>query len=130
MGPEWECELCSNVHLEESHLEPRCVLCPRDASALTTKLRNKKPQGDFDLLSALKPTEGCRWAHILCSAWAPEVQYANGTTLKTVEGISSIADERWAEVSTEYLGVTHSCYTLTPDVHALWAVGRRDHLVQ
>lgn len=99
MGPNWECELCANIGTEESHLEPRCVLCPRDNSALVARIKSKKLPADFDMLSALKPTEGCRWAHILCSAWMPEVQYANGGTFRPVEGISTIASSRWEAVS-------------------------------
>lgn len=97
MGPNWECELCANISTEESNLEPRCVLCPRDNSALVsrTNTKGKKVPADFDFLAALKPTEGCRWAHILCSAWTPEVQYAHGATFRPVEGISTIPAARW-----------------------------------
>lgn len=98
MGPNWECELCANVREEESNLDPRCVLCPADNSALVARLK-KKAAGDFDVLAALKPTEGCRWAHTLCTIFHPEVLYANGTTLKLVEGISTIPDKRWKSVS-------------------------------
>lgn len=98
MGPDWECELCANMRVLESNLEPRCMLCPKDNSALVARVKRKQAH-DFDLLSALKPTEGCRWAHILCSAWHPEIQYANGTTLKMVEGVSSVADDKWEGVS-------------------------------
>lgn len=69
------------------------MLCPRDASAVTVK--RKKPLGEFDILAALKPTEGRRWAHVLCSAWIPEIQYTNPATFKMVEGITTIARDRW-----------------------------------
>lgn len=105
LGPGWECELCANEREEEANLEPWCVLCPRDSAMVASKIKSKKQVGDFDLLSALKPTEGCRWAHILCSAWMPEVQYANGSTFKTVEGISTIAADKWDAVSVP--GVAH-----------------------
>ena len=68
-------------------------MCPRDASALTAK-RKKSPM-EFDILAALKPTEGRRWAHVLCSALIPEVQYTNPATFKIVEGITTILQERW-----------------------------------
>lgn len=98
MGPDWECELCSNAREEEFNLDPRCMLCPSDNSALLARIK-KKPAGDFDLLAALKPTEGCRWAHILCTVYHPEVQFVNGSTMKMVEGISTIPDEKWLSVS-------------------------------
>nr|XP_031861887.1 uncharacterized protein CI109_002716 [Kwoniella shandongensis]KAA5528959.1 hypothetical protein CI109_002716 [Kwoniella shandongensis] len=99
MGPTWECELCVNARLEENHLEPRCVLCPRDFTAVLTK-HKRKPNVDFDLLSALKPTEGRRWAHILCSAWQGEVKYDDPARLKTVEGVMEVAREKWEATCT------------------------------
>ena len=74
---------------------PRCVLCPRDSSAVTTK---KRKAADFDILAALKPTEGRRWAHVLCSAWIPEIQYTDTATFKTAEGITTIPRDRWEGV--------------------------------
>lgn len=125
LGPDWECELCANEKEKESNLDPRCVLCPRDANLP----KRKKATGDFDLLSALKPTEGCRWAHILCSAWLPEVQYAT-STFKTVEGISSIPDEKWTTecslcLSTD--GATITCSDCDVPFHpsCAWLSGYR-----
>ncbi len=74
------------------------MLCPRDASAVTSK--RKKAPGDFDILAALKPTEGRRWAHALCSGWIPEIHYTNPATFKTVEGITTILHDRWEAVCT------------------------------
>ena len=78
--------------------DPKCLLCPRDTSSLTTKVKSKKAPADFDLLSAMKPTEGRRWAHILCSAWIPEIIYTTPGTLKSVEGIANLPVDRWATV--------------------------------
>lgn len=64
----------------------------------------KKPPLDFDLLSALKPTEGLRWAHILCSAWIPEVLYTSTVKLKTVENIMVLGEDYWSNVSYEITG--------------------------
>ncbi|KAL1409778.1 putative PHD type zinc finger protein with BAH domain-containing protein [Vanrija albida] len=98
MGPNWECDLCSNVKIEETNLEPRCVLCPKDTSLLVSKTKSKKPPADFDLLAALKPTEGCRWAHVLCATCIPEVRFSSSVTYKKVEGISAVSDEKWHSV--------------------------------
>lgn len=130
MGPNWECELCTNVKEKEASLDPACVLCPRDTSALATRVKNKKATGDFDLLSAMKPTEGCQWAHILCSAWLPEVQYSNGTTFKTVEGISSISDDKWTTPCSLCLqtdGATIGCTDCDVAFHpsCAWLAGYR-----
>lgn len=102
LGAEWECELCANVTNEENNLDIKCMLCPRDQASVALKLapKNKKPPADFDVLSALKPTEGCRWAHIICASWTPEVQFSDGTTLKDVEGISAIHDASWEAICT------------------------------
>lgn len=99
LGPDWECELCANVRKQEINLNPRCLLCPRDNTNLTARIKNKRAPVDFDLLSVLKPTEGCQWAHVLCSAVIPEVQFTHGSTFKAVEGISTIADAQWDSVS-------------------------------
>lgn len=72
------------------------MLCPRDNSAVTAK--RKRPPGEFDILAALKPTEGRRWAHVLCSAWIPEVQYSNPATFKVVEGITTVPRDKWEQV--------------------------------
>ncbi|WVQ84001.1 hypothetical protein IAT38_006146 [Cryptococcus sp. DSM 104549] len=95
MGPDWECELCANVRLEDNNLEPHCVLCPPDHTPVTSKLKKTKPSTEFDQLSALKPTEGRRWAHVLCSACVSEVRYADTARLKTVEGIMDVGREKW-----------------------------------
>ncbi|WWD07955.1 hypothetical protein V865_006064 [Kwoniella europaea PYCC6329] len=96
MGPNWECDLCINSKSEENHLEPHCVLCPNDLTPITSKIK-KKPgqQADFDLLSALKPTEGRRWAHILCSTYVPEVGFADPSRIKTVEGVMEVSRYKW-----------------------------------
>ena len=85
--------------------DPHCVLCPRDISAVIAKNRSKKPPLDFDLLSALKPTEGNQWAHVLCSAWQLDVLYRNAKTLKAIEGITTLTDDRWEEVSWSVLRI-------------------------
>lgn len=74
------------------------MLCPRDTSALSKVVRKKPPVSEFDMLSALKPTEGCQWAHILCSAWIPEIVYTTPAMLKAAEGVSTILRDRWEEV--------------------------------
>lgn len=75
------------------------MLCPRDTFALSKVVRKKTPVSEFDILSALKPTEGCQWAHILCSAWIPEIVYTTPASLKAAEGVSTILRDRWEEVS-------------------------------
>ncbi|WWC59192.1 uncharacterized protein I303_101741 [Kwoniella dejecticola CBS 10117] len=99
MGPDWECDLCVNAKTEENHLKPQCVLCPHDLSAITSKIKKKPTQHpEFDLLSALKPTEGRRWAHILCSAYLPEVTYAEPARMKPVEGVMEVSRDKWENV--------------------------------
>ena len=78
--------------------EPRCVLCPRDNSSVKN-VKSKKPGMDFDIFSAFKPTEGNLWAHVLCSLFIPEVLYRDPKTLKVIEGITTLPEERWQEVS-------------------------------
>lgn len=90
---DWECELCSNEKKEECPIEPRCVLCPRTPHlTLKNKIKNVT---EYDLLAALKPSEGRHWAHLLCSTWTNGVEYANATSFKQVEGIMNIGGDRW-----------------------------------
>ena len=110
MTSDWECELCVNARLEDNHLvrpdpsisaddqEPRCVLCPKDNSAVNVKTKPKKSPLEFDIFSAYKPTEGRRWAHVLCSTWMPEIVFTNPGIFKTVEGIATLPRERWEQV--------------------------------
>ncbi|GMK59807.1 hypothetical protein CspeluHIS016_0900240 [Cutaneotrichosporon spelunceum] len=130
VGDGWECELCANVREEEANLEPRCVLCPADMSTVNAFIRKKKVVYDFDVLSAMKPTEGCRWAHILCSAWHPEVQYADTRTFKAVEGISTIPADKWegtCALCTQSDGAKLPCTDCGVRYHVscAWAAGHR-----
>lgn len=77
---------------------PHCVLCPKDINSIIAKTR-KRPAADFDLLSCLKPTEGRQWAHLLCSAWSPEIRYTDTSTFRTIEGVATVARDRWEQVS-------------------------------
>jgi len=92
----WACPYSFDVGLTTQ--DPHCVLCPKDLTALINKIKSKKAPSDFDILSAMKPTEGLRWAHILCSTWMPDVLFADAAKLKMVEGIMSLPEERWATV--------------------------------
>jgi hypothetical protein len=79
---------------------PRCLLCPRDNSLAIAKIKSKRVPSDFDMLSALKPTEGRQWAHVLCSSWIPEIIYTQPGKMKAIEGITNLPVDRWSNVST------------------------------
>ncbi len=49
----------------------------------------------------MKPTEGYKWAHILCSIFVPEVMYTEAIRLRVAEGISALPLERWQRVSSQ-----------------------------
>ena len=53
---------------------------------------------DFDIMQAVKPTEGYKWAHILCSTFVPHLQWSDGAHLKFTEGIMSLKPNQYAEV--------------------------------
>ncbi|ORX34360.1 hypothetical protein BD324DRAFT_635569 [Kockovaella imperatae] len=95
IGLEWVCELCHNVETEMDRLEPHCVLCPREQSSVKN-IKSKKPLPDFDLLSALKPTEGNLWCHIICSIFWSEILYRDTKTFKEIEGVTLIPEESWS----------------------------------
>nr|AAN75616.2 ZNF1 [Cryptococcus neoformans var. neoformans] len=90
---DWECDLCVNEKTEECHVEPHCVLCPR-TPRLAMKVKRKA--AEYDLLTALKPSEGRRWAHLLCSTWTNGVEYGDTVSFKQIEGIMSIRGDIWA----------------------------------
>jgi len=106
------------------------MLCPKDNSLLTSRIKSKKAPVDFDLLSVLKPTEGCQWAHLLCATWFPDVQYTDGATFKKVEGISTIPDENWdtpCSLCMQTDGAVIQCTDCGLDVHpsCAWLAGYR-----
>nr|AAN75157.2 ZNF1 [Cryptococcus neoformans var. grubii] len=90
---DWECDLCVNEKTEECHVEPHCVLCPRTPHLA---MKVKKKTAEYNLLTALKPSEGRRWAHLLCSAWTNGVEYGDAVSFKQIEGIMSIRGDIWA----------------------------------
>ena len=89
------------------------MLCPKDSTSFIAKIKSKKAPTDFDILSAMKPTEGLRWAHILCSTWMPDVLFADAVKLKMVEGIMSLPEERWATVRHSLQVTTSAAYHQT-----------------
>lgn len=75
---------------------------------------------DFDLLSVLKPTEGCQWAHVLCATLHDEVEYTNGALMKNVEGVSLVSPERWyttCDLCLQNDGATAQCKICASNVH-------------
>nr|AAV28764.1 ZNF1p [Cryptococcus gattii] len=90
---DWECDVCTNEKTGECHVEPRCVLCPRTPHLV---MKARRRTAEYDLLTALKPSEGRRWAHLLCSIWAIGVEYADIASFKQVEGIMNIKEDIWA----------------------------------
>jgi len=94
-------------------LNSECVLCPRKQ-----KEDRKKPgpvprdDNDTGFLRARKPTEGQSWVHVLCSLYAPEVQFTEASRLRLVEGISVIPRSRWettCAICNRTGGVTVKC---------------------
>lgn len=59
-------------------------------------MKARRRTAEYDLLTALKPSEGRRWAHLLCSVWAIGVEYADIASFKQVEGIMNIKEDIWA----------------------------------
>lgn len=87
----WKCELCRNEVSHEAFLNQDCLLCPR--TPYTGAARTGAEPTSF--LRACKPTEGQGWAHILCAVFIPDLTFSNATRLRLVEGISTIAKQRW-----------------------------------
>jgi hypothetical protein len=45
---------------------------------------------EFDYMHAIKPTEGYKWAHVLCSTFVGDLQWSDGQNLRVTEGIMSL----------------------------------------
>ncbi|KAL0243454.1 hypothetical protein I308_105420 [Cryptococcus tetragattii IND107] len=73
----------------------RGALCSLPSYSTPYIEKKKKNVTEYDLLAALKPSEGRHWAHLLCSTWTNGVEYANATSFKQVEGIMNIGGDRW-----------------------------------
>ncbi|KAF5351332.1 hypothetical protein D9758_008025 [Tetrapyrgos nigripes] len=89
----WTCDLCANDDTLEASVYHDCLLCPR------VRYEDKMQSGPFpdSFLRACKPTEGQGWAHVICSVFIPEVAYTDASTMKLVEGISTIPMRRWSQ---------------------------------
>lgn len=83
-------------HLTSVSQEPDCLLCPR--AWRDPKKKTIYPSPD-SYLRACKPTEGQAWVHAICSVFIPEVIYTDAIRLRLVEGISTIPEYRWTNVS-------------------------------
>jgi hypothetical protein len=113
---------------------PSCVLCPKKLPNLTRPAKKHGATYDFDFLHAMKPTEGYKWAHILCSLFIPEVMYTDSNRLRVTEGISALPLERWTAVSPVVGNVRLDVVPLryrcaAPDMQDLQATGRCRHRV-
>lgn len=111
---QWVCDLCQNekepeaslvcalISLCQVHTETTmkqnyaCLLCPRPKK--DAKKTAFYPPSDT-YLRACKPTEGQGWVHVLCSVFMPEIQFADVSRLRLVEGVSTVPKERWMTVS-------------------------------
>lgn len=75
---------------------PECLLCPRLRHGSTTqKIVGPMPDS---FLRACKPTEAQGWAHVICSVFMQDLLFTDSTRLKAVEGVSMLAQYRWAAV--------------------------------
>jgi hypothetical protein len=109
----WTCELCHNEKAEEASLvgtpsktialkisqlvqTTDCLLCPRRRRDRRHKDIVLPPPDSF--LRACKPTEGQGWAHVLCSVFHPETSFTDDSSLKLIEGISTIPAQKWSKV--------------------------------
>ncbi|KAJ4469273.1 hypothetical protein J3R30DRAFT_3687467 [Lentinula aciculospora] len=84
---DWRCDLCENEEEQESSIYHDCLLCPRARSSVQS--------GPGSYLRACKVTESHGWAHVLCSVFIPEINFTDSSTMKSVEGITSIPNRRW-----------------------------------
>ncbi|KAJ3740275.1 hypothetical protein DFH05DRAFT_1426471 [Lentinula detonsa] len=84
---DWRCDLCENEEEQEASIYHDCLLCPRPRG--TAHIRS----GSY--LRACKVTESHGWAHVLCSVFTPEINFTDSSTMRSVEGITSIPHKRW-----------------------------------
>ncbi|KIJ65499.1 hypothetical protein HYDPIDRAFT_39434 [Hydnomerulius pinastri MD-312] len=121
----WLCESCNNDKTQEASLNTDCVLCPR------RKSKKKTSNRDADsFLRAVKPTEGQGWVHVLCAVFSPEVSFTDVSSLRIVEGISTIPRSRWSTRCTlcgEASGAVLRCSDCVREYHAscAWKNGHR-----
>jgi PHD-zinc-finger like domain len=56
--------------------------------------------GPGSFLRVAKPTENRGWVHALCAVFAPELQFADASRLRLVEGLSTIPQWKRTTVCT------------------------------
>jgi len=92
-------------------MDPRCLMCSPDF---------EEESSDLTYLRLHKPTENRGWVHILCAVFCSEIQFANTSRLRLVEGLSCVPD--WKRTSICVLcrkkgGVTLKCADTSEAVH-------------
>ncbi|KAH7098247.1 hypothetical protein BKA62DRAFT_713863 [Auriculariales sp. MPI-PUGE-AT-0066] len=118
---DWLCDLCQNKTSLEASLSFECMLCPRMAQVDGLKLQWKRERDHGSgFLRSAKPTEGQGWVHTLCSLFHPDVQYADASVLRTVEGVSTVSISRWSQtcsICNLREGATIKCFECPVEVH-------------
>ncbi|KAF9512676.1 hypothetical protein BS47DRAFT_1393978 [Hydnum rufescens UP504] len=90
----WSCELCENEKCLESSLDSRCLMCVYGSDSVGVD------DGPGSFLRVAKPTENRGWVHALCAIFAPELQFADASRLRLVEGLSTIPQWKRTTVCT------------------------------
>ncbi|KZS94685.1 hypothetical protein SISNIDRAFT_452773 [Sistotremastrum niveocremeum HHB9708] len=114
---DWVCEICSNVKTMEASLDTTCLLCPRSEKTIPA-------DKESDFLRACKPTEGQGWVHSLCALVIPEVSFSEASSMRAVEGISTVNPNRWLSpcaLCKEIHGAVVKCGDCAKEFHPVCA---------
>jgi len=64
----------------------------------------EEESSDLTYLRLHKPTENRGWVHILCAVFCSEIQFANTSRLRLVEGLSCVPDWKRTSVRSHHQG--------------------------
>ncbi|KAI9275307.1 hypothetical protein BY458DRAFT_507046 [Sporodiniella umbellata] len=106
----WVCDPCSNKLNPMASYVYECVLCTKSAD------ETQQP---------LKKTAGCRWAHVQCAAFIPEIKFAQPKKLSPVEYIGCINSSRLdssCQLCDNVNGVCVACAECKKTVHVQCAI--------
>ncbi|RCH95628.1 putative PHD type zinc finger protein with BAH domain-containing protein [Rhizopus stolonifer] len=112
----WICDPCSNKMNPVASYVYECILCGKSSK------ETQQP---------LKRTAGCRWAHVQCAAFIPEIKFTHPNTLSPIEYIGCVNSSRLdanCQLCENTEGACVACAECKKTVHVQCAIDHKFRL--